>query len=348
MYNQLNLFVHQNHGFNVANNIMVRLNDTPRESLKNELLKHNNILSVSGVSHIPAAGTSNGSGFKRSMHEAEWTDFAIFQVDEDYLSNMDLKLVAGKFFSAEAGESNKNHIIINEAAAKKMQFTNAVDAVGEELIIQHDSTRRSIVGVVADYNHRDLTRQISPLALMYEPHQLSLLQVRYTGTYEGAAKTIEKSWATVNPAMKIDYKEVNSEIKQFYSIVFGDIVKVLGFISFLTILISCLGLLGMATYTTETRIKEISIRKVLGSSCAALVMLLSKGFITILAIAILIGVPMAYVVNNWWLQLIAYHTHIDLWVILIGVAALVLFGVITIGSQTFRATFVKPVENLKE
>lgn len=348
MYNQLNLFVHQNHGFNVANNIMVRLNGTPREALKNELLKHNNILSVSGVSHIPAAGTSNGSGFKRSMHEAEWTDFAIFQVDEDYLSNMDLKLVAGKFFSAEAGESNKNHIIINEAAAKKMQFTNAVDAVGEELIIQHDSTRRSIVGVVADYNHRDLTRQISPLALMYEPHQLSLLQVRYTGTYEGAAKTIEKSWATVNPAMKIDYKEVNSEIKQFYSIVFGDIVKVLGFISFLTILISCLGLLGMATYTTETRIKEISIRKVLGSSCAALVMLLSKGFITILAIAILIGVPMAYVVNNWWLQLIAYHTHIDLWVILIGVAALVLFGVVTIGSQTFRATFVKPVENLKE
>jgi putative ABC transport system permease protein len=104
----------------------------------------------------------------------------------------------------------------------------------------------------------------------------------------------------------------------------------------------------MATYTTETRIKEISIRKVLGSSCAALVMLLSKGFITILAIAILIGVPMAYVVNNWWLQLIAYHTHIDLWVILIGVAALVLFGVVTIGSQTFRATFVKPVENLKE
>ncbi|MFM7854600.1 MAG: ABC transporter permease, partial [Flammeovirgaceae bacterium] len=251
-------------------------------------------------------------------------------------------------FSAEAGESNKNHIVINEAAAKKMQFTNPVDAVGEEFIIQHDSTRRSVVGVVADYNHRDLTRQISPMALLYEPQQVSLLQVRYSGTYQRATKTIEKAWATVNPTMKLDYKEVNSEIKQFYNIVFGDIVKVLGFISFLTILISCLGLLGMATYTTETRIKEISIRKVLGSSSAALVMLLSKGFITILALAILIGVPMAYFVNNLWLQLIAYHTQINLSVVLIGVAALILFGVVTIGSQTLRATFVKPVENLKE
>ncbi|MBS1555708.1 MAG: ABC transporter permease [Bacteroidetes bacterium] len=348
MYNQLNLFVHQSHGFNMDNNILVRLNGTSRETFKNELTKYNNIISVSGASHIPAAGTSYGNGFKRSLQEHAWTSFGYFFVDEDYINNMDLKLKAGKFFDSGAGESNKNLIVINEAAVKKMQFGTALDAVGEELIFEADSSRKTIIGVVADYNHRDLTHTLDPLALMYDADRLNLVQVRYAGTFEQAAKTVERAWAAVNPGVKVDYKEVESEVKQFYEIVFGDIVKVLGVIAFLAILISCLGLLGMATYTTETRIKEISIRKVLGSSSGALVLLLSKGFVVILALAVVIGVPLAYFANNLWLQLIAYHTTIDLTVILIGVAALILFGIITIGSQTIRATFVKPVENLKE
>ena len=182
---------------------------------------------------------------------------------------------------------------------------------------------------------------------MYDPAEFNLLQVAYAGTYENAVKTIEKAWSAVNPGLKIDYKEVESEINQFYEIFFGDIVKVLGFISILAILISCLGLLGMATYTTETRIKEISIRKILGSSGTALVLLLSKGFLTMLGLAVALGVPAAYFVNNIWLNLIAYHTSIDLSAISIGVCILILFGLLTIGSQTIRATFVKPVENLK-
>jgi putative ABC transport system permease protein len=229
-----------------------------------------------------------------------------------------------------------------------MMYANASDAVGEELIYEVDSSKLTVIGVIADYNHRDLTREISPMCLLYNIDQVNLLQVRYAGDYNEASKTIEKAWATVNPGMKIDYKEVESEIKQFYEILFGDIASVLGFVSFLAIMISCLGLLGMATYTTETRIKEISIRKILGSSSRALVMLLSKGFLSMLGLAVLIGVPAAYFVNNLWLEQIAYHTSIDIVVVLLGVVVLLLFGIITIGSQTIRATFVNPVENLKE
>jgi putative ABC transport system permease protein len=106
-------------------------------------------------------------------------------------------------------------------------------------------------------------------------------------------------------------------------------------------------MLGMATYATESRIKEISLRKILGSSDAALVMLLSRGFLTMLGLAIAIGVPAAYFINGLWLNLIAYHTSLDLLSISIGVVILTLFGVITVGSQTLRATMVKPVDNLK-
>jgi len=111
--------------------------------------------------------------------------------------------------------------------------------------------------------------------------------------------------------------------------------------------ISCLGLLGMATYTTETRLKEIAIRKVLGSSDGSLIYLLSKGFFVILLIAVFIAVPLSYFLNSLWLELIPYHVTVDAPTILLGVGLLILFGAITIGSQTGRAALVKPVDNLK-
>jgi putative ABC transport system permease protein len=258
-----------------------------------------------------------------------------------------LKLVAGKFFVAEQEASNKDYVVINEEAVKKLQYDSPVDAVGEELISQSDSTRKTIIGVVVNYNHRSLFQTTSPLALMYNPSEFNLLQVRYSGNYKNAMESIEKAWATVNPRLKIDYNEVKSEINRFYEIVFGDIVKILGVISFLAILISCLGLLGMATYATESRMKEVAIRKVLGSDSTSLVLLLSKGFLGVLVLAIAIGVPAAYLVNNLWLELIAYHTTISLLIIVQGVLILLLFGLLTVGSQTIRATFVNPVNNLK-
>ena len=115
----------------------------------------------------------------------------------------------------------------------------------------------------------------------------------------------------MNPGLKIDYKDLGSEMRVFYDTIFGDAADILGFIAFLAIMISCLGLLGMATYTTETRIKEISIRKILGSSeCACL--FTSKGFLSIILIAIMIAVPAGYFLNNMWLESIAYHVNVEL------------------------------------
>jgi putative ABC transport system permease protein len=347
IYNQLTLFVNQDHGFNMHSNILVRLNNTSADALKNELVKYNNINSVTAVSHVPAAGTSYGGGFKRKLDDPEWNNYHYFLVDENYIENMGIKLVAGGFFIEGKPESNKNFVVINQKAARALQFDTDLDAINQEVIIEHDSSKRTIIGVVRDYNHSDLINAIRPMALMYNPERFGIVQVSYAGTYEKAAQSIEKAWAVVNPGLKADYREVEDEVNQFYEIIFGDIVSVLGTISVLAILISCLGLLGMATYATETRIKEISVRKVLGSSNSALILLLSKGFLTMLALAIVIGVPAAYFVNGIWLNLIAYHTTLNFASAITGVGILVVFGVLTIGSQTIRATFVKPVENLK-
>ncbi len=347
LYNQLNLFLSQDHGFNMEKNILIRLNNTSAQNLKTELSKYNNITSVAASSHVPAAGTSYGNGYKRVLDDPEWINVGYFLVDEDYLTNMNVKLLAGRFYSAESKEVNQDYIVINQQAVKKLNFGSEADAIGQELIQENDSTTRTIIGVVADYNHRDLLREISPMALRYDPTRFNLLQVSYVGTYDQAAANIEKGWAQVNPDLKIDYESVESEVKSFYEILFGDIVSVLTVIASLAILISCLGLLGMATYTTETRLKEISIRKILGSSNASLIALLSKGFVKLLVLSIVIAVPLAYFANNAWLQLIAYHTSFDVAIVSVGVLVLLVFGVLTIGSQTIRATFINPVENLK-
>jgi len=348
LYNQFNLFMGQSHGFNMAQNISIKLNNTSAQHLKNELAKHNNITHVTASSHLPSAGTSYGTTLKRNLSDTEGLQLDYFLVDEDYLSNMDIKLLAGRFFTAGRDSINKEYIVINEQAVSKFNFGSVQDAIGQQLIQDRDSLARTVIGVVSGYNHRDLTRQISPMALLYDPTQFNVLQVSYLGSYDQAVASIEQAWTTVNPDLKIDYKTVDSEVKKFYEIIFGDVVSVLTVIASLAVLISCLGLFGMATYTMETRVKEISIRKILGSDNGSLILLLSKSFLVLLFISIVIAVPLAYLANNMWLQLIAYHTSFDFSVIIIGVLILIVFAVITIGSQTIRATFVNPVENLKE
>ena len=347
VFNQLQLFMKADHGFKMDNRLIVRLNNTSAATLKNELLTYSNIESVSAASHIPAAGTTYGNGFKKSLDEKEWTNVNYFQVDEDYLKNIEVDLVAGRFFEASAGESNKNFIVLNERALEAFHYKNAMDALGQEIIYQADSSRKQIIGVVKNYNHQILMQEMSPMGLMYQPQEFNLLQVKYRGSYEDASKSVETAWAKVNPSMRVDYKGFEDEIKLLYNILFGDLVSIMSGVSAIAILISCLGLLGMATYATETRIKEISIRKVLGSTNGSLVYLLSKGFIWMLLIAIAIAVPAAYFINNLWLELLAYHVSVNLGTISLGIAVLIFFGIITVGSQTVRATFVKPVENLK-
>ena len=347
VFNQLQLFLKADHGFSMDKKAIVYLSNTSVQAMKTELLKYSNIENVTAASHIPAAGSSYGEGFKKSLDEKDWININYYAVDEDYLKNIDVKMVAGRFYTAEAGESNKGFIVISEKAVETFHFQSPIDAVGQEIIQQNDSARLQIIGVVKNYNHQLLMEKMDPLALMYKPDDFQILQVQYSNSFQEAGASIEAAWSKVNPTLKVDYRDFNEEIHKIYDIFFGDIVNILGVISFLAIIISSLGLLGMATYTTETRIKEISIRKVLGGSNRSLVYLLSKGFFSVLLIAILIATPAAYFINNLWLELLAYHVSVNAGVIALGVLILVLFGVITIGSQAWRAVFVNPVDNLK-
>ena len=347
VFNQLQLFLRADHGFSMENKVIVSLNNANPEALKVALQNQSNMVSVSAASHVPAAGFNFGASYKKSLEEKEWTNVSYYSVDEDYLKHMNLPLKTGRFFRGADGASNKNFIVLNEAAVEIFHFESPEDAIGQEIISRTDSNRLVIIGVVRNYNHEMLMEKLSPMALIFNPEEFRILQVEYTGTLEAAGKTIEAEWAKINPTLQVDYKDFSAEVHKIYDVLFGDLVSLLSLIATLAIFISCLGLLGMATYTTETRLKEISIRKVLGSTNGSLVYLLSKGFVAILLLAILLAVPAAYLINNLWLEQLAYHVTVDLPTIVLGVLALLLFGTLTIGSQTWRATYINPVDNLK-
>lgn len=347
VYRQLDLFMTANNGFTIENKLIIRTGDASVATLKQELEKDAMFTSVAAASHIPAAGIVYGNGFKRQASDPDWTHLRYFAVDEDYLSNMNIELMAGRFYSAEAGLSNANFVVINERALGVLQFPSASEALGQTIINQSDSTEKQIIGVVKNYNHEMFTAQIEPMVLLYSPGEWNLLQVAYSGDAAEARKRAEAAWSVTQPGLKSNIREFSEEMFELYDILFGTLVKVLGFIAFLAITVSSLGLLGMATYTLETRRKEIALRKVLGSSNRALVMILSKGYLIILLVAVGVAVPAAWFLNSLWLQNFVMHVDVDAATIGLSVFVLLLFGAITVGSQTLQAALINPAENLK-
>ena len=189
---------------------------------------------------------------------------------------------------------------------------------------------------------------MNPMMLKYNPEHTNMAQVTFLpGQSKEGEAIIEQAYAAVNPGLIVDYEAFEDQLAFYYNMLFGDIVTVTGIATVLALIIACLGLLGMATYTVETKTKEVGIRKVLGATSKQLILQLSKGFISILLFAIVIAVPVAYFLNNLWLQEFAFRVPISFSVIGFGVFILLLLGFITIGSQTYRATTINPVDHLR-
>ncbi|MEQ9167611.1 MAG: FtsX-like permease family protein, partial [Fulvivirga sp.] len=346
VYNQLNMMLNANYGFNGENIINVKINDANVDLLKSELTNHSSILNVTATSHLPAAGTSYGDDVRINPEDEEM-EFNYFSTDENYIENMGLKLIAGNNFKKEDVRTSPDKLIINTKMVGMLGFESPNQAINETIIVG-DSIRMTIAGVVEDYNHEALLVEIGPMALIPKTTEHHILQVKYqNGNRDAAVNHLETSWSKINPSKKVTYQEFSEEVKGFYDLMFGDLVNIIGLISFLTITISCLGLLGMATFTTQTKVKEISIRKVLGASDKNVILMLSKGFIMLLIIATVIALPIAYFVNNMWLQSLAYRVNINFSVIGLCTGIMFLLGIIVIGSQTIKASMSNPAEQLR-
>jgi putative ABC transport system permease protein len=310
------------------------------ESVKGELLNHSGIVGVTtGDNSIISIGSTTG--------DTDWDgkgkdrSFMIhpMSIDQDFIKFFKLKLSEGAGFTGIKPDSA--HFILNETAVNSAGIKNPI---GKRFKL-HD-VNGTIIGVMKDFHFASLKQKIEPFIFTYQPHTWQLL-VKTTGKdAPKALKTVENVWKRYNPNFPFSYTFLDQSYDQLYKSDqrTGNLFDLFACIA---ILISCLGLFGLATYTAQVKVKEIGIRKVLGASIANITTMLSKDFLTLIILAIAIATPIAWYAMNKWLQDFVYRATIQWWIFAVAGLAAILIALITISFQSLRAALANPVKSLR-
>ncbi len=272
-------------------------------------------------------------------------------VDEDFLRTLGVKPLAGRLFSPEFPADTANRMVINEQAAKELGFSNPSEATHQQLFIdwRGETIRFEVVGVVKDFHFEDLHAEIKPYGFqMLGDNSYNYLVAHAAGgNLQDVLNGIESAWKKLNPAEPFEYNFLDESFQANYA---ADerLSQMVYYFTIIAIFISCMGLFGLATFSAEQRTREIGIRKVLGASVSGIVSLLSKDFLRLVLIAVLIGSPLAAWVMHQWLRDFAYRTHISWTVFLITALIAMLIALLTISVQAIKAAVANPVKSLRE
>lgn len=266
-------------------------------------------------------------------------------VSQNFIDNMEITLLAGENFPNNNNSKGEQFILLNEKATKRMGYQSPHDALGKSILI--DTIALTVMGVTQDFHHDNIWfGKIEPYGLR-QGNKMTLANVRLDGTNTSETiVAINKIWNELSPQKGIHSFYIDERVYHL-SKFFKMGSKIIGFVGFLTILISCLGLLGMVIYTIEGRLKEVGIRKVLGASERNLNWRLAKGFLFLLSIAIIIAVPLTVFLSNLWLQNFLIRVNVSFGMIISGVGIILLLAFVTILSQTRLAAQMNPSDILK-
>ncbi len=319
------------------------------KTFKNELRNIRGVESVTMTGFLPTADYRNDSPLfpDASLDQKSAVAMQNWYVDEDYIPTLKMEVVKGRNFSKEM-LTDSSAIIINEAAAKLLPFN---DPVNKTLYYVTDFNSKStkqyrIVGVVKNFNFNSLRQQVSPMALFFSEER-GKIAIRFkSADISSLIAQVENKWKTIAPNQPFSYTFMDDDFNRIYQ---GEqrMGKIAVSFSTLAILIACLGLFGLVTYAAEQRTKEIGIRKVLGAFVSNIVNMLSRDFMKLVFIAMLIAFPLAWYFMNMWLQDFAYRISINWMVFVIAGSSAVLIALITISFQAIKAATANPVKNLR-
>lgn len=346
VYEQSTFAINRDYGFDWDGVVNVPLQGESYTALSQEFAKLNFVNSVSGASHN--MGTWEDSSIDIRKNSADDPQpIRDYAVDENFIQTFDLELVAGDNFTRNTSQERESFVIVNEQFVKRFDLGEPGDAVGQPIILE-DSTQVAILGVVKDFNYKPVDYQLEPMLLRYDPDRWSVLNVKITGTdVAGAVSGLESAWQNVVDDHAFEYMFYDDIIRNTYSN-FRDLMRLLGFFAVLALTIACLGMLGMAVYTMQSKAKEVSIRKVFGASFRDLFLHLSKSFAWLMLIAIIIAVPLGFLLNNLFLESFAYRISMTPMLFLPGILAIGLLAFLIVGSQVVRAAIMNPINALRE
>lgn len=316
-------------------------------TLKQEFEKISEIEAVSlGNPPFNQSFSSNTHKYKGKKKEIEREIYRKY-VDTDLIDLYGMKLLAGR--NLLPSDTIKEYVI-NATAAREFGFSSPQEAIGKYLSQNDNTIFTPIVGVVSDFHSASFSEKIQPLALMTEKVNLDNFNIKMAShkpaDWQAGIQKMEKLWKKTYPNAPFEYQFYDDMLEQFYSEE-RNMARIVNLATIIAILISCLGLFGLATLTAFQRTKEIGVRKVLGASTVSLVALLSKDFVKLVLMALLVASPVAYFSMNKFLENYAYRVEIE-WYVFVTAALLAIFiALITVSYQAIKAALMNPVKSLK-
>jgi putative ABC transport system permease protein len=353
IYNQLKYIQHKDLGYNRDHVLIVQNVDAlgnQAKIFKQEIKQLPGVLNATLSSYMPTGGNRNSGSIFKSSTLAASSGFLSqqWQVDEDYLGTLGMKLIKGRNFSNQMS-TDSTALIINESAARLLGFTKPID---KQLYRPQDDYGKvikayHIIGVIKDFNFSSLRDNVEPVMLKYEADNGALSIHINAENIPALLVQIENKWKAFPSSQKFSYSFMDQQFDATYRSEqrMGKI-----FVSFttLTIIIACLGLFGLAAYAAEQRTKEIGIRKILGADVSTIVGMLSKDFMKLVLIAIVLASPLAWwAMQKLFLQSFAYRQNIQWWVIALAGFMALFIAFITISFQSIKAAMSNPVKSLK-
>ena len=324
------------------------------DELKSALAQAPGVMEVVGGGSVPVSENATPINWQM-FRPVEQEDNMRLQmpstvIDFDYAKTFGLELIDGRFFSEDFSTDPNEAVLINETAAR--EFGWGTDAVGKEFevynMIGASAGVRRVVGVVRDYHFESLHQKIKPIILYTSNsrrYSNFILRIN-TENLAGTLAFIEKEWKTAAPDFPLQLYFLNNDLNNLYQRD-QQLNLIINYLTFLAIFISCLGLFGLAAFSAEKRTKEIGVRKVLGASVINIIVMLSKEFTRLVAVAFIVAVPLSYFLMDRWLQDFAYRINIGWEIFAIAGVLALLIALITVSYQAIRAALANPVDALK-
>lgn len=348
VYSQLKYVQNKDLGFdkNQVITLVVNTNKGMRSEINaflHEVQKDPNIRSVSTAQAVPGAPPNFNLFSIESKNGFKDQGVDCYGIDENYFKTLGIQLLKGRNFSAPS--DTLSNIIVNENMVKSFGWD---EPLGKMVKRPGDTTGFAfhVIGVVKDFNQKSLYNPIAPLLFFYTPASHTILLKLNAQNIPSTITRIEKTWSTQLPGLPFAYTFLDQDFNKQYASD-QDRGKIFTAFSILTILITCLGLLGLIAFTTQQRQKEISIRKVLGAGFQQVIPLLMGNFILLVGISCLIAFPVAYLFMNKWLQIFPYNTGITALPFILSAICVLCITIMTVLFHTIKASIANPVNSLR-
>lgn len=348
----------QNFGFETDKRMVLRigkgkypLSGERVQAVKDEFAKHSTIEQVSASTTIPGRGM-----LQRSMRKQDETwmsakrQINYLGVDYEFLSQYQIELAAGRMLDKTMPSDVSGAFLINETAAKNLGWASPEDALNKEIVLGNDENPHRIVGVVKDFHYMGLQSAIEPLVLQH--FLANNTRIGYftltmkTSDMHETVRFVGNTWSDLFPEYPFEYFFLDEDFKRLYEKE-ERLSQMINALTYLGIFVTCLGLWGLSSLSTEQRIKEIGIRKILGASVSGIILLLSKEFTKWVLAANIIAWPIGYFLLQNWLQNFAYRTQVTPHIFILSALFALAIAAITVSLQTMRAAKANPVESLR-